>query len=122
MMAAAIPLLTYLNSTNTFQFFYLPCGDPILNLVQRIEPLTRYDVPHLSVLVLLVPLDTGTVEHIAVILHESLRQRPDMLAQHISRDPSLAVRPHGLTNRRHNLRLQNLVAHTYAIRVMVTLH
>ena len=121
-MAAATPLLTYLNSTNTFQLLNSASRYPVLNLMQRIEPLARDDVPHGAVLVLLVPLDTGTVEHIAVILHESLRQRPDMLAQHISRDPSLAVRPHGLTNRRHNLRLQNLVAHTYAIRVMVTLH
>lgn len=86
------------NHSIHFQFLDSSAGDPILNLMQRVNP-TLAVVP-----IFVVPLQAGAVEHLAVALQPSLRQRADVLDELVFSHPPLRIRRHRLPNRRHNLR------------------
>ena len=82
------------------QLFDFPACDPILNLMQRIYPSLAV------VSVLVVPLQTGTVEQLSMTFEPSFCECADVLDELVFSDPLLRIRRHRLPHRRHNLRSQ----------------
>ena len=79
------------------QFLDLSRRNPYLNAMQRVEPRLC------MMTVFVIPLHTGTIEHVPMIFQPSRCKRADMLTENISSHPSLVDLLHGLANLRQYL-------------------